>query len=274
MSSRLRPSCGYAKAVAASVALSGLVLFATASQADSVVPANGEALPGNADSDPEVSFWVDRAPLKLVIRQLASLSGRNAEMEEPVETDEVIKTEEVAEGEEVSDTRDFAEVLVSGRFSGSLGDTLAKLSADYPVTFDLDGKTLRAMNGNARSSVSIAMLSTTFDETFMNELLASSGAGNSVEFREDAVRVSGHPAFVKRQAGYITSALATAEARLNADSLAATAESAPTTATSMADSGSAEVLVDIQDEGKPPAEQANLSKPIRWVTDIPGYNTF
>ncbi len=130
------------------------------------------------------------------------------------------------------------------------------------------------MNGNARSSVSIAMLSTTFDETFKKELLASSGVGNSVEFREDAVRVSGHPAFVKRQAGFITRALATAEARLNAGSLTATAKSVPAGATSMADSGSAEVLVDIQDEGKPPAEQANLSKPIRWVTDIPGYNTF
>ena len=128
------------------------------------------------------------------------------------------------------------------------------------------------MTGDARSSISIAMLSTTFDETFKNELLASSGAGNSVEFREDAVRVSGHPAFVKRQAGYITKALATAEARLNADSL--TAESASSEAMFVADSGSAEVLVDIHDEGRPPAEQANLSKPIRWVTDIPGYHTF
>ncbi len=161
---------------------------------------------------------------------------------------------------------------MTGRFSGSLGSTLAKLSANYPVIFDLDGKTLRAMKGDARSTVSIAVLSSTFDEAFKSELLASSGAGNSVDFREDAVRISGHPAFVKRQTGYITTALKTAQVRLNADSLST--ESGATNVTSLADSGSAELLVDIQDEGKPPAEQANLSKPIRWVTDIPGFHTF
>lgn len=260
MSSSWRLRCRYGKSAMASIALGGLVLSTTVLQADTVVSGTAVTLPAGIASDPEVSFWVDAAPLGLVIRQLASLSGRTAEIENPVET------------EEVAQAADFAELPVSGRFSGTLGSTLVKLSANYPVIFDLDGETLRAINSDARSSVSIAMLSTTFDEAFKKELLASSGAGNSVEFREDAVRVTGHPAFVKRQAGYITKALATVEAKLNADSLAA--ESGITGTTTIADSGSAEVLVDIQDEGKPPAEQANLSKPIRWVTDIPGYHTF
>ena len=274
----------FGKPVVASNALAGLVLFASALQADTVVSGTAEALSGGNASDPEVSIWVDAAPLGLVIRQLAALSGRAAEVEEPAEIEKVAEAEQVAEIEksaeaeqvakieEIAQAADFAGVPVSGRFSGSLSSTLATLSANYPVIFDLNGKTLRAMNGAARSTVSIAMLSSTFDEAFKNELLASSGAGNSVEFREDAVRVSGHPAFVKRQTGYITTARKTVQTRLNADSLIA--ESGTTVATSLADSGSAELLVDIQDEGKPPAEQANLSKPIRWVTDIPGYHTF
>ncbi len=266
MISPLHPRCGYAKAVVASIALTGLVVFATVSQADTAVPASGDVTPGHSAADTEISFWVDAAPLELVIRQLAFQSNRIVELEEPE------KTEQVAEAEEVTESPGFDEALVSGRFSGTLGSTLERLSMDYPVTFDLDGETLRVMKGAARSNVSIAMLSTTFDEAFRNELLESSGAGNSVEFRDDAVRVSGHPAFVKRQSGYITKALSSAEARLNAESETTTTAAAD--ATSVADSGSAQVLADIQDEGKPPAEQANLSRPIRWVTDIPGYNTF
>ena len=261
-----RERAGNGKAVVASIAFSGLVLLTTASQADTAASVSANAKAGISAADTRVSFWVDAAPLALVIRQLAFLSNKNVVIEDPVEVEEVAEAEAVATGP------GFDEALVSGRFSGSLGSTLEKLSADYPVTFDLDGETLRAMKGATRSNVSIAMLSTTFDDAFRNELIASSGAGNLVDFREDAVRVSGHPAFVKRQSEYITSALASAGARLNAESVTTSAES--TEATSMADSGSAQVLADIQDEGKPPAEQANLSKPIRWVTDIPGYNTF
>lgn len=262
----------FGKPVVASIVVGSLVLLATAVQADTVVSGTAEALPAENVSDPEVSFWVDAAPLGLVIRQLASLSGRAVKIEEPAEIEKVAEAEQVAKIEEVAQATDFAGVPVSGRYSGSLSSTLAKLSRNYPVIFDLDGKTLRAMSGAARSTVSIAMMSSTFDEAFKNELLASTGAGNSVEFREDSVRVSGHPAFVKRQTEYITTARKTIQARLNADSLLA--ESGTTAATSLADSGSAELLVDIQDEGKPPAEQANLSKPIRWVTDIPGFHTF
>ncbi len=292
MSSPWRSKCSSGMPTVASFALSGLVLLASVSQADTAVLASGEALPVEIASDPEVSFWADAAPLGLVIRQLAHLSGRSAEIQQIIETEELaaIKgpaeaegaagvevataVEELAETEENTEIREFADILVSGRLSGSLGSTLVKLSADYPVVFDLDGETLRAMSAYARSNVSIAMLSPALDEKFKSELLASSGAGNTVEFREDAVRVSGHPDFVKRQAAYITKAMATAEARLKAENLTETTESASTQAISIADSGSTEVLVDIQDEAKPPAEQANLSKPIRWVTDIPGYNTF
>lgn len=277
MSSPERTGQAYRKSVLASIVMSGLVLISTASQADTALPVSGSESGGNRATDTEVSFWVGAAPLALVIRQLAILSNRDVEIEDPPEIEELATSEELADAEAAAAVvaaaiTDFDEALVTGRFSGSLGSTLERLSADYPVTFDLDGKTLRAMKGATRSNVSIAMLSTTLDEAVKSELVASSEAGNSVDFREDAVRVSGHPTFVKRQSGYITKALASAEARLNAESAATTTESAD--ATSVADSGSAQVLADIQDEGKPPAEQANLSKPIRWVTDIPGYNTF
>ncbi len=277
MSSRVRKGsgCGCGKAVVASIALSGLVLFTTASQADATGSDGVNARAGNGAADTEVSFWVDAAPLALVIRQLAFLSKKDVLIEDPVEIAEVARTEavtDVADTEAVATGPGFDETLVSGRFSGSLGSTLEKLSTDYPVTFDLDGGTLRAMKGATRSNVSIAMLNTTFDEAFRKKLVASSGAGNSVDFREDAVRVSGHPAFVKRLSGDITSALASVESRLNAEPETTAAESAD--ATSMADSGSAQVLADIQDEDKPPSEQANLARPIRWVTDIPGFNTF
>lgn len=226
------------------VVLGSVLSFAGVSQADTTTPSEDATPAGVIISAPEFSFWVDAAPMTMVIDQLAALAGKSAEIE------------------------GLAEVPVSGRFSGSLDKLLTELSSQYPVAFDVEGDVLRANDASALTSVSIAMLSSELDGNLKDELLVSEGPGNKLEFREDAVRISGHPAFVKRTARSITTALVKARGEV----LAGAPE--PQTAETIADAGSVEVLADIKDEDKAPTDQASLSKPIRWVTDIPGYNTF
>ncbi|ASJ76593.1 hypothetical protein [Granulosicoccus antarcticus] len=226
--------------------LGSALLFAGASHADTTTPSEDAAPAAIIISEPEFSFWVDAAPMTMVIDQMAALAGKTAEIE------------------------GLAEVPVSGRFSGSLDNLLRVLSSQYPVAFDVEGDVLRANDASALTSVSIAMLSTELDGELKDELQVSEGSGNKLEFREDAVRISGHPAFVRRTATSITKALV----RARGEALAGAPESEPQAVDTIADAGSVEVLADIQDEGKAPTDQASLSKPIRWVTDIPGYNTF
>lgn len=212
---------------------------------------------------PESSLWIKDAPMSLVVKQLAQSSGREAAIEGTLDT------------------------LVSGRFTGSLEQTLAQLSANYPVLFDLDESTMRAVDSGSGSSVSIAVVSDELSEEFKTALFEQLVPGNDIEIRADAVRVSGHPDFVKRATGLITGALADNGARQIVElksrvgiegavaDLADAADDVDQTAgEDVIDAGSDEMLADMADEGKPAADQATLSKPIRWVTDIPGYDTF
>lgn len=210
----------------------------------------------NTDIAPQtapLNLWVKSAPMSLLVEQLAQLSGQEAEL---------------------TGTLDMP---VSGRFNGSLEQTLVQLAANYPVLFDLGDGTLHASDSSSGSSISIAAVSSDLDDALKQSLFEDMAAGNDVEIRADAVRVSGHPAFVNRIRERILRALADGGARLlteqNSDEEVPAAAS-PTLEVEVIDAGSNEMLADIADESKPPRDQATLSKPIRWVTDIPGFHTF
>ena len=241
-----------------------LVLAATPVLADT---SDGKAVSGTST----ISLWVKDAPLSLLVQNLGQLSGREV-------------TTEGSLG-----------VPVSGRFSGTLAQTLAELATNYPVLFDVGDDTLHAIDSSSGSRVSIAILSDELDDDFKKVLFEQVGPGNDIEIRADAIRVAGHPDFVKRTTGMITRTLADNGARhiieQKAETVVAIEAAVSGIATAPApadidvdvdqlaseaviDAGSDEMLADIATEGKPPAEQAELSKPIRWVTDIPGFHTF
>jgi hypothetical protein len=190
-------------------------------------------------NEAEINIWVDNASLNLFVSQLAIISGRTPQVDG------------VLPG------------IISGRFTGSVEQTLDALSDSYPILFDVDGDVLRAVDKSALSNVSIAMSDSTLGDVFMSELDGDLMPGNSIEFREDSIRVSGHPSFVKRSASRITAEIADTEAR--------------TKAATGVDAGSREMINDIQTVKK--AEDAVTKeeggrRPILSVTDIPGYTTF
>lgn len=251
-------STGYLSLVVlACVALTSRPALADTLAVDTAVPAAPET---------PINLWAKSAPLSVLVQQLGQLSGRDVEL-----------------GSEL-------DVQVSGRFSGNLEQALAILSTEYPVLFDLDQGVLRA-EGKANSrSVAVAVISDELSEPFKQSLFEQIAPGNDIEIRSDSVRVTGHPVFVKRAAEMVARARTLAHdsgagslAEQNAegelditvnDAAETPTESIPPTDVTVIDSGSAELLADIADEGKPTDEQATLARPIRWVTDIPGFDTF
>lgn len=256
-------------------------------------------------SDAPINLWVRNAPMAMVASQLAQLSGMSLHIDGVLEDQKV-----------------------SGRFTGTLEQNLSSLSRDYGVLFDVDETTVSAVAEQAGASVSIALAQPEFAEALEADLSPDTLAGNEVEFREDAVRVAGHPAFVRRTARRITGSLAELGSSLDAVAAIAAAmptsqevenavlenpvqasaleavetevaESAQVSALETAetevvesaqvsaleqtgpesegvipDSGTTAMVKDIAEESLPANEQARLSKPIRWVTDIPGFETF
>jgi len=194
-----------------------------------------ETSAGEAD----VNIWVDNASLNLFISQLASISGKTPQIEG------------VLPG------------IISGRFTGSIEQTLNALSDSYPILFDVEGDVLRAVDKSALSNVSIAMTDTMLADRFKSELDNDLVPGNSIEVREDSIRVSGHPSFVKRSASMITAEIADTEARAKAATLV--------------DAGAQEMEKDIKTVNKVDNEVVSSEatrRPILSVTDIPGFNTF
>ena len=190
-------------------------------------------------NEAEVNIWVDNASLNLFVKQLANISGKTPQIDG------------VLPG------------IISGRFNGSVKQTLNTLSDQYPVLFDVEGDVLRAVDKSAISNVSIAMTDVALDDVFKSELDDNLLPGNDIEFREDSIRVSGHPSFVKRSASRITAELADTEAQLSE--------------TSVVDAASNELVEDIRtdeqsDERVVTVEQG--PRPILEVDDIPGFNTF
>ncbi len=206
---------------------------------------------------PEVNVWADSAPLSLVIKQLGDMSELNVAIEGELEGH------------------------VSGRYTGSLQGALSSLSSTHGILFDLQDDTLHVTSEAESSSVSIALAGQALVEAINGSLgeTNQTWSGNSVEFREDAVRVTGHPNFVKRTARQLTTQIAGLGSKAPETTESVVVElleldDSEIESVSVSDAGSQVLLQDIQEEDKPETERASLSKPIRWVTDIPGFTTF
>lgn len=247
-----------------------------------------EALTDPVDGDTSINLWVDRAPLDLFIVELATTIGREAVIEAPLDGQ------------------------VSGRFNGKLNDTLAQLSEQYSLLFDVDDRVLGAVPESARSNASVALVNVDLDDSVALALLDNLLPGNTVDLHEDMVTVSGHPSFVKRAARYVATEVSLAEQAaseftldLSLDSdvqidviadvdaiadvnpvgdVEVVADVAADVAVDVAATADAEinsidtaaqVMVDDSLQSNQEAQQdQSVSNKIEWVTDIPGFDTF
>ncbi|MFK8079459.1 MAG: hypothetical protein AB8B97_04175 [Granulosicoccus sp.] len=234
-------------------------------QAEDIVPAKDQ-------SDEQISIWVDDAQLELFISQLAQITGRDVAIDGELQGQ------------------------VSGRFNGSITDTLGAVSEQFSVLFDLDDSTLGAVASTSRSSATIAMGSVELDEQLESELMGSVLPGNKLEIRDSEILVSGHPSYVSRLAKVMISAVARAD-KDPVTKIVATADTDLVRVVDDADTPEPEPVMDsaaeqILAEAAREVEAATASQAtsqvssqatriadsdpeeILWVTDIPGYETF
>lgn len=127
-----------------------------------------------SESNDDLDLWMHRAPLTMVVEQIAMVSGKSVEITG------------VLEGR------------VTGRFSGSLTEALSSLTASQEVLFDLQGNTLFAISNRAWSNVSFALPEKDSADSLLKKLQEIASPGNSVAVLGGKVTVSGHPGFVKR----------------------------------------------------------------------------
>jgi len=236
-----------------------VIMLCAMSGASTAATPNATATESGTTQSDDISVWAESAPLDLMIRQLAGMSD----------------LEVTIDGELAGQ--------VSGRFSGSLEDALSELTSLHGVLFDVQGEILHATGQSESSSVSIALSGAARVKAVTGSLGKSDAtwSGNSVEFREDAVRISGHPNFVKRTARELTTEIAALGGKSPEEVEASLVEMSisldigePVTDDSVADAGSDAMLQDIQQEGNTESDRASAAEPIRWVTDIPGFTTF
>lgn len=231
------------------------------------------------NADETISIWVDNAPLQMVIKELGLLSGKQVSMP------------------------DNLDGHVSGRFGGSMENTLDSIAESHAVLFDVGDETLDVVDAKQKISATVALDDEALPETFQTILQYAAIGGNQVQFREGEVSVSGHPAFVSRTTKTVTAQLAGSgkEALVSTDESVALTEdivlAEPVTqsvaqeenlATVQEDSDVEIEAVTVASESSTQAEAqdnqsitlqqqedaVSLPKPIRWVTDIPGFNTF
>ena len=127
-----------------------------------------------SDDTVALDLWVRQAPLAMVIEQIAAVAGKSLKITGPIDGQ------------------------VSGRLSGNLADTLAKISDSHDVLFDLQEDSLYAISKRALSNVSIALPDSGLNESIQQVLDEIRIPGNTVVLQGCAVKVSGHPNFVKR----------------------------------------------------------------------------
>jgi len=199
------------------------------------LPANAEdAVPPDSQSDERLSVWVDNATLSVFVSQLALLTGRQATVDESVEG------------------------RISGRFDGSMSETLGTVTEQYPVLFDMDDTTLGVVPETDRSSATVSLGDSRLNEQLQTELLAGLLPGNSIDIRDSDIVIHGHPSFVKRMGDIgndIQSAVVDVAASVMVEDLVA---KEPDTGISEASSSG----------------ESQASRDIEWVTDIPGFDTF
>ena len=268
-----------------------VVLFALVSGCSAGAVLAEDLVPPRAQSDEQISVWVNNATLDMFVSQLAGMTGRRAEIGDGVEG------------------------KISGRFNGSLVDTLNTLSEQHQILFDLDQSVLGVAPESAQTSTMIASSSVN-DEVLQSSLNTDGLTGNEIEIRKDEIVVSGHPNFVKRFARLVTTAVADAgkdteisqatsegSATETLAGSAAAAVPAELETDSTADLASKQVTNEATNEAinkrqmveqvtdatanvitEQAAEEslsgggsdtATSAAPVfRWVTDIPGYDTF
>lgn len=239
-----------------------LGMAATPSHAQNIVPAK-------VQSDEQVTVWVNNAPLKTFVSQLATITGRKA----------------YVIGE--------LEGTVSGRFNGSMAETLSTVGEAYPVLFELDENSLAAVSDSEKSEATIALNETVDEQAMQSTLSADLLPGNDVQVGNGEVVVSGHPEFVRRMSASVASYIdGSYSAETTADAESDTNSDADT-GVEVAQSGvvdnndnsvlNADPVVDvatsqmINNDSKDVSavnQSETVSRKIRSVTDIPGFNTF
>ncbi len=228
-----------------------------------------------AQSDEQVSLWVNDASLELFIAQLAVVTGRDVIIEGSLEGS------------------------VTGEFNGSMMETLGTVGEQFPVLFDLQETTLGVVSDAALRRESFALADSDSYDELLKTLLASVVPGNSIEIGDSELIVSGHPSFVERvgqsvaqnaadddkkpsiastfPAEVATQAVSPADGQNTLDEegvMAAPSEQVVDTANSV-------MLPDESMDTDKHSETAsvdatvnNEARPILWVTDIPGFETF
>ena len=198
-----------------------------------------DVIPPEQQSDEQISVWVDDAALDLFVSQLATITGREAQVEGDLTA------------------------TVSGVFNGSMLDALAEVREQTPVIFDMDDTSLAVMPESARLSATVALGTTTSDDQLLKTLMTDMPPGNDILVRDGEALISGHPSFVERVAKTMTVAYAKSE---------------KTDLTEPVVVSSAVQAIPSEDAAEPDAsvetETVSTPRPIRWVTDIPGFDTF
>ena len=135
--------------------------------------------PPEFQSDARISVWVNDAPLSVFVTQLASITGRDVSIEGNVSG------------------------KVSGRFNGSMADTLLAMSDQFPVIFDMNSSSLSVVPESAKTTATVALGDSVVDDELLKTMMSDMLTGNAIDVREGEVVISGHPSFVKRVAGTV-----------------------------------------------------------------------
>ena len=218
---------------------------------------NDDVVPPELQSDEQISVWVDDASLGLFVSQLATITGREAQVEGDMTA------------------------TVSGIFNGSMLDALSEVREQTPVIFDMDETRLAVVPESARSMTTVTLGTTAADDQLLKTLMTDMPPGNDILVRDGEALISGHPAFVERTAETMTVAFGKIEKVENAAKAAEAAigekaAKADLTEPVVADAATQVMLredVAVSDASVQ-TETASTPRPIRWVTDIPGYDTF
>ena len=244
--------------------------------ASPVFAQNNDLVPAREQSDSQLSVWVNNASLDLFVEQLASLTGRDVSIEGDLQ------------GE------------VSGSFNGSMVETLGEVSQQFPVLFDLDDKTLGAVPVAMSTRSTISMGDTVLDAPMQQAMLADLLPGNALEFDDEQVIVSGHPDFVERTVAEVNLAMAGPQQEESAVVASSANDGSETAASETAIDNGSEAAIEpsigaaINQEDEVAEPRVNLEqvaggdeeiiaetdattsadRTIRWVTDIPGFDTF
>lgn len=240
-----------------------------------------ENVADQAYSDEQISVWANNASLELFVSQLPGMTERR-----------------------ISIASDL-EIRVSGRFNGSMVDALNALSEQHQMLFDLDENMLSVVAESAREKATVPLTGSSIEEVLQRSSTIGKLRGNEVKPRDGEVLISGHPEFVRRVAKLVATSVADARPEDNThqisddrgvvdpvdQDLASTkalvpveplsgllSESDTGSAPELVTDAAASVLVEQASEVSSTDDAVDItaSRPreIRWVTDIPGFDTF